>query len=263
VRMFRPFSLTLNICFLPLFSFPVATALAAAHCHVVLADVNTAAMEQVVQRCADSSSSNPPPRIVRCNVTEPEQVQSLMDQADQSSQEPATILVNCAGITRDNWIGKMTDQEWDDVLDVNLKATFLTCRAFLQPSRLDYLQQLTSDHQYHGSIINVGSVVSEFGNLGQANYAASKGGVLGLTRALAKEVATRHSIRVNAVIPGFIETPMAQAVPDDVKEQIIPKIAMKRFGQPEEVADLVAFLASPRSSYITGECVTVSGMISL
>ena len=137
------------------------------------------------------------------------------------------------------------------------------CRAFLQPSRLDSLQQLTSDHQYHGSIINIGSVVSEFGNVGQANYAASKGGVLGLTRALAKEVATRHSIRVNAVIPGFIETPMAQAVPDHVKEQIIPKIAMKRFGQPEEVADLVAFLASPRSSYITGECVTVSGMISL
>jgi NAD(P)-dependent dehydrogenase (short-subunit alcohol dehydrogenase family) len=200
----------------------------------------------------------------------------------------ATLLVNCAGITRDNWVSKMSVAEWDDVIDVNLKGTFLTCRAFLDQERMKRFQELsqsqlllppsallaTEEEEEHErslagnttntlSIVNVGSIVSEFGNLGQANYAASKGGVLGLTRALAKESAKRN-VRINAVLPGFIDTPMAQAVPDTVKEQVIlPKIPMGRFGRPEEVADAVTFLLSPRSSYITGESVRVSGMISL
>ena len=114
----------------------------------------------------------------------------------------------------------------------------------------------------YGSIVNVGSVVSELGNIGQTNYAASKGGVLGMTRSLAKEMAYRN-IRANSVVPGFINTPMAHAVPDHIKERIVQGIPLKRFGSPSEVADTVAFLLSPRSSYITGESIRVSGMISL
>ena len=115
-----------------------------------------------------------------------------------------------------------------------------------------------------GSIVNVGSIVSEHGNLGQANYAASKAGVLGLTRALAKETASK-GVRVNAILPGFIDTPMTEKVPDHVIDNVIlPKIPMKRFGQPDDIANLVCFLAScERSGYITGTSIPVSGMISL
>mmetsp|Transcript_16178 Transcript_16178/g.37266 ORF Transcript_16178/g.37266 Transcript_16178/m.37266 type:complete len:162 (+) Transcript_16178:550-1035(+) len=157
--------------------------------------------------------------------------------------------------------------DWNDVLDVNLKGTFLTCRQFLDQRRADEF----FPKQYDGgtgiprpeaSIVNIGSVVSEFGNLGQVNYAASKGGVLGLSRALAKEVAIRN-VRVNTVIPGFIDTPMAQAIPAHVKDRVMTQIPMKRFGSTSEVANVVSFLLSPRSGYITGESVTVSGMISL
>ena len=205
------------------------------------------------QRTAKSKEKNV--LAVACDVTDPEEVRALMKQADEFSNDRATLLVNCAGITRDGWISKMPLDDWDDVINVNLKGTYLTCRSFLDPERA------TSDHPT--AIVNVGSIVSEFGNLGQSNYAASKGGVLGLTRALAKESASRN-VRVNAILPGFIDTPMAQAVPDVVKTtKILPNIPMGRFGKPEEVANLVTFLLSPRSSYITGEAIRVSGMISL
>lgn len=213
----------------------VTRALLEADCRVVAADTRS------VNIANDVLS-------VECDVTNPQQVQSLIKESPE-----ATLLVNCAGITRDGWVHKMTLPEWDDVVDVNLKGTFLTCQAFVDPAR-----QLTDI-----SIVNVGSIVSEFGNLGQANYAASKGGVVGLTRALAKECASRD-VRVNAVLPGFIDTPMAQAVPDIVKKtKILPNIPLQRLGKPEEVANLVAFLLSPRSSYITGEAIRVSGMIAL
>ena len=166
-------------------------------------------------------------------------------------------------LLQDNWISKMELDQWDAVQDVNLKGTFLTCRYFLDQERIDLVfPKGTNNHNKAGSIVNIGSIVSEKGNLGQVNYAASKGGVLGLSRALAKEVAIRN-VNVNAVVPGFIDSPMSQAVPDHVKERMIHQIPQRRFGKPEEVADLVCFLLSERSSYITGESIAISGMISL
>jgi NAD(P)-dependent dehydrogenase (short-subunit alcohol dehydrogenase family) len=192
--------------------------------------------------------------VVQCDVSQEDQVRNVFVQSDNPS-----ILINCAGITRDGWISNLSNDDWDSVLDINLKGTFLMCREFI---RLQNERLKQGEDRPACSIVNVGSVVSELGNLGQTNYAASKGGVLGLTRALAKEVARSH-IRVNAVVPGFIDTPMAQQVPVHVQEQIRNQIPLGRFGKPEEVADLILFLASPRSSYITGECIKVSGMISL
>jgi 3-oxoacyl-[acyl-carrier protein] reductase len=195
--------------------------------------------------------------VAQCDVSNEDQVRDVF--AQYSYQNPS-ILINCAGITRDGWISNLSaNDDWDSVLDSNLKGTFLMCREFI---RLQNARLKQGEARQACSIINIGSVVSEYGNLGQTNYAASKGGVLGLTRALAKETA-RGDVRVNAVLPGFIDTPMAQQVPMHVQEQIMNKIPMGRFGQPEEVADLILFLASPRSSYITGECIKVSGMISL
>ena len=247
--------------------FSVARALANERCRVVMADHNIEAMENV----AKEFSGGLPSRscaVVKCNVTDAGEVSSLIQQADEfaASNSDATeteprvsLLVNCAGITRDNWISKMSIEEWNSVLDVNLTGTYLTCRAFLDQERVNTDENFLARQS---SIVNVGSIVSQLGNLGQVNYSASKGGVLGLTRSLAKEVAGQ-GVRVNAVVPGFIDTPMAKAVPDRVKEQIVAKIPLRRFGKPEEVANLVSFLLSPRSGYITGESIAVSGMISL
>mmetsp|Transcript_1213 Transcript_1213/g.2453 ORF Transcript_1213/g.2453 Transcript_1213/m.2453 type:complete len:278 (-) Transcript_1213:40-873(-) len=252
----------------------VSKSLLSAGCHVVMADHNYDAIETVSK---DLNSFNASHHLIQCDVTNESQVRDLIRQADDfavqtSSQSQdivpaATLLVNCAGITRDNWISRMELAEWDDVLDVNLKGTFLTCRQFLDQERADNLfPKMHPNDSIHSrpeaSIVNIGSIVSELGNLGQVNYAASKGGVLGLSRALAKEVAIRN-VRVNSVVPGFIDTPMAEAIPAHVKDRVMNQIPMRRFGTSTEIANVVSFLLSPRSGYVTGELVTVSGMISL
>ncbi|EJK44504.1 hypothetical protein THAOC_36946 [Thalassiosira oceanica] len=155
---------------------------------------------------------------------------------------------------------------WDDVIDVNLKGTFLACKKFCDPSRTSRLLQAGG-----GAIINIGSVVSSYGNVGQVNYSASKGGVEGLTRSLAKEMALlsrsneppTSSIRVSCILPGFIDTPMASAVPDKILDKMRAKTALGRLGQPQDVANLVLFLASNRSSFITGETLECSGMLRI
>lgn len=253
----------------------MAKSLVSEGCRVVLADHNLDTIERAAKELNTEKSNF---YLMKCDVTDPNQVHDLIQQSDDfaghdsevSSEQQtavATLLVNCAGITRDNWISRMELDEWDDVLDVNLKGTFLTCRQFMNQRRADEYFPKQHDGgstapRLEASIVNIGSIVSELGNLGQVNYAASKGGVLGLSRALAKEVAIRN-VRVNSVVPGFIDTPMAQAIPDHVKSRVMTQIPMQRFGSTSEVANVVSFLLSPRSGYITGESITVSGMISL
>lgn len=201
------------------------------------------------------------------NADDVERAMALADDIAMDTPHPtANILVNSAGITRDGLIANISDQNWDDVIDVNLKGTFLACKKFCDPSRTSRLLQ-----DGGGAIINIGSIVSSYGNVGQVNYSASKGGVEGLTRSLAKEMALlsrsneppTSSIRVSCILPGFIDTPMASAVPDKILDKMRAKTALGRLGQPQDVANLVLFLASNRSSFITGETLECSGMLRI
>ena len=165
------------------------------------------------------------------------------------------IMVNNAGITKDGLLMRMSDDDWDAVLDVNLKGTFLFTRAVARPMMKNKNADGT---QAGGSIINIASVVGIMGNAGQANYTASKGGVIALTKTTAKELGSRN-VRCNAVAPGFIQSKMTDVLPDDVKKAYMDQIPLKRFGTTEDIAKCVAFLAGPESAYITGQIVSVNG----
>ena len=158
------------------------------------------------------------------------------------------ILVNNAGITRDALLLRMRDEDWDIVIDVNLKGVFLCSKEAIK---------IMAKNRY-GKIINISSVVAFMGNPGQANYSASKAGVVGLTKTLAREYAAR-GIRINAIAPGFIQTAMTDALPENVKEEMKKLIPLGQFGIPEDVASAVLFLASPESDYITGQVLHVNG----
>jgi 3-oxoacyl-[acyl-carrier protein] reductase len=162
------------------------------------------------------------------------------------------ILVNNAGITRDTLLLRMTEAQWDEVIANNLKSAFNYTKAATRPMM----------QQRDGRIINITSVIGMMGNAGQANYAASKAGLIGFTKAVAKELASRN-ILVNAVAPGWIETEMTDALTDDIKKQMEALIPLKRSGTAEEVADVVLFLASPLARYITGECLRVDGGMAM
>ena len=162
------------------------------------------------------------------------------------------ILVNNAGITRDGLALRMSDEDFDRVIDVNLKGCFLCCRAAGK-----YMMK-----QRSGAIVNISSIVGISGNAGQANYAASKAGVIGLTKSLAKEFAA-WGIRVNSVAPGFVETDMTGVLAEKLRENMLASVPLKRSGQPGDIADAVLFLAGQSASYITGQVLTVDGGMSL
>ena len=162
------------------------------------------------------------------------------------------ILVNNAGITKDTLMLRMSEEQWDDVLSANLKSVFNLTKHALRPML----------KQRAGSIINMSSVVGVFGNAGQANYAASKAGIIGFSKSIAKEVGSR-SIRCNVIAPGYIETEMTAELDDKVKETFLGNIPLKRMGTGAEVADLVTFLASDQSKYITGQVISVCGGLNM
>lgn len=158
------------------------------------------------------------------------------------------ILVNNAGITRDNLLMKMSEEDWDRVVEVNLKSVYNTCRALCRPMM----------KARAGTIINITSVIGLMGNAGQVNYAASKSGMIGFTKSLAKELASR-GVRANCIAPGYIETQMTDALQPQVKEQILTKIPLSRIGQPRDIANAALYLASDLSSYVTGQVIAVDG----
>ena len=165
------------------------------------------------------------------------------------------IMVNNAGITKDGLLMRMSDDDWDAVLDVNLKGTFLFTRAVSRPMMKNKAADGT---QLGGSIINIASIVGIIGNAGQANYTASKGGVIALTKTTAKELGSRN-IRCNAIAPGFIQSKMTEVLPEDVKKAYMASIPLRRFGTAEDIAKAVAWLASDESAYVTGQVISVNG----
>lgn len=181
------------------------------------------------------------------NVTDQENIDAVLKQIGEDFSAP-TILINNAGITRDNLLMRMKDDEWNDIISTNLTSVFRMSKACLRPM----MKART------GRIITIASVVGETGNAGQANYAAAKAGIFGFTKSMAREVASR-GITVNAVAPGFIDTDMTKVLPEEQKAALLQSIPASRLGKPEEIAAAVLFLASEGAAYITGSTLDVNG----
>ena len=190
--------------------------------------------------------------VVTANLSDRAEAAGLVDAAGEAAGVPVSILVNNAGITRDNLAMRMKDEEWDEVLNVNMTAAMTVARACLRSMM----------KARHGRIISISSIVGVIGNPGQANYAASKAGMIGFSKALAAEVASR-GITVNVVAPGFIETPMTDALGEAQRDALLGRVPVGRLGTVDEVASAVRFLASAESSYITGSTIHVNGGMAM
>lgn len=190
----------------------------------------------------------------KVDVSNAEQVDACVKAAVEKFGK-VDILVNNAGITKDGLLMRMSDDDWNQVLDINLKGTFLFTRAVARPMMKN---KGADGAQLGGSIINITSVVGITGNAGQANYTASKGGVIALTKTTAKELGSRN-IRCNAIAPGFIESKMTEGLSDEIKKSYLDSVPLKRFGKVEDVAKAVVWLASDESSYVTGQILSVNG----
>ncbi len=184
---------------------------------------------------------------IKADVSKKEDVDKVFSKITEEFGR-LDILVNNAGITRDNLLMRMSEEDWDEVLRINLKSVFLCSKAAFRLMRKNRW----------GRIVNISSIVGIIGNAGQANYAASKAGMIGVTKSLAKEFAS-SGILVNAIAPGFIVTDMTSKLTDKVKEAFLSMIPLKRFGEPEDIANVVAFLVSDEASYITGQVISVNG----
>lgn len=205
------------------------------------------ALENAEQTAASIRAAGGRAQAFATNVADADQVKSLFASVTEQFGG-LDILVNNAGITRDGLLIRMRDEDWDDVLNVNLKGAFLCIRE---------AARIMSKRKY-GRIVNISSVVAQMGNAGQANYCASKAGLIGLTRSCARELA-RRQITVNAVAPGFIETAMTRDLPEKVRDGLLAMIPLERLGQPEDVMRSVVFLAGEGAGYITGQVLEVNG----
>jgi len=213
---------------------------------IVVSDIN---IEKAEETAKEIETLGRKAMATRANVAVFHEVEKMVQEIiDRFSR--IDILVNNAGIARDKLLLRMTEEDWDLVLDINLKGTFNCTKAVIR-----YMSK-----QRSGKIVNIASVVGEMGNAGQANYSASKAGVIGFTKTIAREFAGR-GINVNAIAPGYIVTPMTDALPEKAKEELKRMIPMERLGQPEDVAQAALFLVSEASGYITGQVINVNGGI--
>jgi 3-oxoacyl-[acyl-carrier protein] reductase len=224
----------------------IAKALHGRGAKVVLSGTRIEALEAVKAELGGNAF------IARANLSDPVSVEALPKAAEQAAGSPIDILVNNAGITKDNLFMRMKDEEWDQVIAVNLTAAFRLSRGVLRGMM----------KKRWGRIIQISSVVGATGNPGQGNYAAAKAGLVGMTKSLAAEVASRN-ITVNAVAPGFIQTAMTEVLTDQQKEMISQRIPAGRMGTPLEIAAAVVYLASEEAAYVTGETIHINGGMAM
>ncbi len=224
----------------------VALLLARNGADIVVSDIN---LEKAEETAKEVQVLGRKALAIKVDVAKSNDVDKMV-QAILAQFGHIDILINNAGIARDKLILRMTEEDWDVVLNINLKGTFNCTKAVVRHM----------SKQKSGKIVNIASVVGEMGNAGQGNYAASKAGVIGFTKTIAREFAQR-GINVNAIAPGYIETPMTDALPDKVKEDLKRLIPMDRLGKPEDVAEAVLFLVSESANYITGQVLNVNGGI--
>ena len=229
----------------------IAVKLASEGAKVAVVDLKAEWCSETVDQVAAAGSEA---LALGCNVAVSAEVDGCVKEV-LAKFGRVDIMVNNAGITKDGLLMRMSDDDWDAVIDVNLKGTFLFTRAVARPMMKNKAED---GSQLGGSIVNLASVVGIMGNAGQANYTASKGGVISLTKTTAKELGSRN-IRCNAIAPGFIQSKMTDILPDDVKKAYMDTIPLKRFGTAEDIANCVAFLASPAAEYITGQIISVNG----
>jgi 3-oxoacyl-[acyl-carrier protein] reductase len=222
----------------------IALALAEAGAKIVAVDLDPVATDAIVAELKEKGTEA---IAVIGNVTVTEDTEKMIDAAIAAFGR-VDILVNNAGITRDGLLMRMKDEDWDAVMTVNLKGAFLCSRAAAK----------VMTKQRYGRIINIASVVGQMGNAGQANYCASKAGLIGLTKSNARELAKRN-VTVNAVAPGFIATAMTDALPEKVREELTAQIPLARLGSADDIANAVVFLALEKSAYITGQVIAVNG----